>query len=121
MKITTNWLADYIEYDWNWNELVTRLTMTGLEFEGARELCEDLHNIVVGHVLSCEKHPDADRLSVCTVDVGEKTVTIVCGAPNVETGQKVAVALPGCILPGNFKIKKTNSISENVFAHPSFW
>ena len=107
MKITTNWLADYIEYDWNWNELVTRLTMTGLEFEGARELCEDLHNIVVGHVLSCEKHPDADRLSVCTVDVGEKTVTIVCGAPNVETGQKVAVALPGCILPGNLKIKKT--------------
>ncbi|MEE3233546.1 MAG: phenylalanine--tRNA ligase subunit beta [Candidatus Latescibacterota bacterium] len=107
MKLTTEWLAEYITCDWTWNELVTRLTMSGLEFEGARELGRDLDCVVVGHILSCEKHPDADRLSVCTVDIGENIVTIVCGAPNVAVGQKVAVAIPGSILPGNFKIKKT--------------
>ena len=107
MKLTTDWLGEYINCDWTWKELVTRLTMTGLEFEGAKELGKDLRCVVVGHILSCERHPDADRLSVCTVDVGENTVTIVCGAPNVEAGQNVAVALPGSTLPGNFQIKKT--------------
>ena len=107
MKITTKWLSEYINCDWTWNELVTRLTMSGLEFENAKEVGEDLHSVVVGHVLSCEKHPNADRLSICKVDVGEKTQTIVCGAPNVAAEQKVAVALPGSILPGNLKIKKT--------------
>ena len=78
--------------------------MTGLEFEGARELCEDLHNIVVGHVLSCEKHPDADRLSIscgrCWRKNGNHCVWPI--APNVETGQKVAVALQ-LHSSGNFK------------------
>jgi phenylalanyl-tRNA synthetase beta chain len=81
--------------------------MSGLELEGTEIVGANLDSVVVGHVLSCEKHPNADRLSVCNVDVGEHTQTIVCGAPNVATGQKVAVALPGSILPGNLKIKKT--------------
>ena len=107
MKITTKWLSEYINCDWTWNELVTRLTMSGLEFEGAKEVGRDLDLVVVGYVMACEKHPNADRLSVCKVDIGGKIQTIVCGAPNVAAGQKVAVALPGSILPGNFKIKET--------------
>lgn len=107
MKITTKWLSEYINCDWTWNELVTRLTMSGLEFENASEVGGDLNSVVVGHILSCEKHPNADRLSICKVDVGEKTQTIVCGAPNVAAEQKVAVALPGTLLSGNLKIKKT--------------
>ncbi len=106
MKITTHWLADYVDYDWDWRELVERLTMAGLEFEGVDELGEHLSGIIVGRVLECQQHPNADRLSVCKVDIGTGTNTIVCGAPNVATGQKVAVALPGCTLPGGMKIKK---------------
>ncbi len=106
MKITTNWLADYIDYSWDWRELVEHLTMAGLEFEGVDELGQRLEGVVVGHVLKREQHPNADRLSVCTVDVGEATHTIVCGAPNVAAGQKVAVALPGCALAGGLTIKK---------------
>src|SRR5690625_4916341 len=64
--------------------------------------------VVVGYVQSCEPHPNADRLSLCQVDVGDEVLQIVCGAPNVQAGQKVAVAKPGAVLPGNFKIKKVN-------------
>jgi phenylalanyl-tRNA synthetase beta chain len=106
MKITTNWLGDYIDYSWDWRELVERLTMAGLEFEGVDELGKRFDGVVVGHVLERQQHPNADRLSVCTVDVGEATQTIVCGAPNVAAGQKVAVALPGCTLSGGLTIKK---------------
>jgi phenylalanyl-tRNA synthetase beta chain len=106
MKITTNWLADYVDYNWDWRELVERLTMAGLEFEGVNELGERLNGIIVGHVLERQQHPNADRFSVCKVDVGTGTNTIVCGAPNVAAGQKVAVALPGCTLPGGMQIKK---------------
>lgn len=106
MKITTKWLAEYVNCPWDWRELVDRLTMAGLEFEGVDELAQRLEGVVVGHVLECERHPNADRLSVCKVDIGEGINTIVCGAPNVAAGQKVAVALPGCTLPGDFTIKK---------------
>ena len=106
MKITTNWLGDYIDYSWDWRELVERLTMAGLEFEGVDELGERFDGVVIGRVLECDQHPNADRLSVCSVDVGDTTHTIVCGAPNVAAGQKVAVALPGCTLPGGLTIKK---------------
>ncbi|MFT5374741.1 MAG: phenylalanyl-tRNA synthetase beta chain [Candidatus Latescibacterota bacterium] len=106
MKITTNWLGDYIDYSWDWRELVERLTMAGLEFEGVDELGQRFDGVVIGHVLECEQHPNADRLSVCKVDVGDTTNIIVCGAPNVAAGQKVAVALPGCTLPGGLKIKR---------------
>src|SRR5699024_3081132 len=60
----------------------------------------------IGYVESCEKHPDADKLNLCQVDVGNETLQIICGAPNVAQGQKVAVAKPGAVLPNNFKIKK---------------
>src|SRR5699024_8593410 len=67
---------------------------------------EKSENVVVGYVKECEQHPDADKLRLCQVDVGEETLQIICGAPNVAQGQKVVVAKPGAVLPGNFKIKK---------------
>lgn len=106
MKITTKWLAEYIDCEWDWQELVDRLTISGLEFEGVDHLAQRFEGVVVGHVVECERHPNADRLSVCNVDIGEGINTIVCGAPNVASGQKVAVALPGCTLSGDFTIKK---------------
>lgn len=106
MKITTKWLSEYVDCAWDWQKLVERLTMSGLEFEGVDEIAARFEGVVVGHVLECERHPNADRLSVCKVDIGEGINTIVCGAPNVAAEQKVAVALPGCTLPGDFTIKK---------------
>ena len=106
MKITTKWLAEYVDCAWDWRELVDRLTISGLEFEGVDQLAQRFEGVVVGSVLECEGHPNADRLSVCKVDVGGDVNTIVCGAPNVASGQKVAVALPGCTLPGDFTIKR---------------
>ena len=107
MKITTKWLAEYVDCEWDWRELVDRLTISGLEFEGVDHLAQRFEGVVVGYVVECENHPNADRLSVCKVDVGAGINTIVCGAPNVASGQKVAVALPGCTLSGDFTIKKT--------------
>ncbi|MCH2660423.1 phenylalanine--tRNA ligase subunit beta, partial [bacterium] len=106
MKITCNWLKDYVDYSWDWPELVERLTMAGLEYEGVDDLGKRLDGVVVGRVEACRPHENADRLTVCEVDVGSAVNTIVCGAPNVAAGQTVAVALPGCTLPGGLVIKK---------------
>ena len=107
MKITYNWLREYVDFPWDWNELVERLTMAGLEREGVVDLGQRYEGIVVGRVLERRKHPNADRLSVCQVDVGTAVSTIVCGAPNVAADQKVAVILPGFSLPDGSRIKKT--------------
>ena len=106
MKITYNWLKDYVDFPWDWPELVERLTLSGLEIEGAEELGQQYRGVVIGHVLERQPHPNADRLSVCRVDVGGEECTIVCGAPNVAAGQMVPVARPGCILPNGMEIKK---------------
>ena len=108
MKITCNWLRDYVEFDWDWRELVDRLTMSGLELEGATDLRARFEGIVVGRVLECGPHPQADRLSVCRVDTGhDVTATIVCGAPNVAAGQLVPVITPGHCLPDGTQIDET--------------
>jgi phenylalanyl-tRNA synthetase beta chain len=105
MKITKAWLADYVSFDWDTQELVERLTMAGLEEEAIEDLGARLEGVIVGHVLEVSQHPNADRLSVCTVDVGESEPrTIVCGAPNVASGQRVPVILPGNTLPDGSKI-----------------
>lgn len=107
MKITYNWLKDYVEVPWQWPELVDRLTMAGLEREGVEDLAARLEGVVVGHIESREQHPNADRLSVCRVATGDaEPRTVVCGAPNVDTGQKVAVILPGARLPDGTRIKE---------------
>ncbi len=115
MKISYNWLKQFIKIDWNSEETAALLTDLGLEVEGVEKfesLKGGLQGIVVGHVLTCEKHPDADKLKITTVDLGDGNapVQIVCGAPNVAAGQKVPVATIGTKLydkEGNaFEIKK---------------
>lgn len=116
MEISLNWLSQYIDLaDQSPDQLADTLTQTGLEVEGIEKkeaLPGGLAGVVVGEVLTCTKHPDADKLSITTVDVGaEEPLPIVCGAPNVAAGQKVIVATPGTTLyPSGgdpFKIKKS--------------
>ncbi len=108
MKVTLNWLREYIDFDWDAVELEKRLTMSGLECESLDDLGERYHGVVVGHVTARSRHPRADKLSVCQVDIGEAArATIVCGALNVATGQKVAVLLPGNTLPDGTVIERT--------------
>ena len=108
MKFTRDWLQKYVDTDGLSNaQLAEHLTMLGLEVDAVEELYEDLAALKTGHILSAEKHPDADKLQVCKVQIGEEIHQIVCGAPNARTGLNVVVALPGTTLPGNFKIKKS--------------
>ena len=106
MKITYNWLREYVDFAWDWPELAEHLTMAGLAFEGVEDLGARYEGVVIGRVNSCRPHENADRLTVCQVDVGTGVNTIVCGAPNVAAGQTVAVALPGTELPRGMLIKK---------------
>lgn len=110
MKISLNWLKDYIALDASTEDISRAITFLGFEVEGVVHTgAPRLDNVVVGEILTRDKHPNADKLSVCTVDVGPAggVKTIVCGAPNCDAGQHVIVALPGAILPGNFVIKKS--------------
>ncbi|MCT2535065.1 phenylalanine--tRNA ligase subunit beta [Aquibacillus koreensis] len=107
MFVSLNWLKNYVDIDGiSPEELAEKITKTGIEVEGIEYLAAQSTNVVVGYVKSCEKHPNADKLNLCQVDVGEEELQIICGAPNIAQGQKVAVAKPGAVLPGNFKIKK---------------
>ena len=102
MKISYNWLKQFITIDWTAEKTSELLTDLGLEVEGLesfQSIKGGLQGIVVGHILTCKQHPNADRLKVTTVNVGAETpLSIVCGAPNVATGQKVAVATIGTTL-----------------------
>ncbi len=108
MKISLNWLRDYVALDASNDEISRAITFLGFEVEGvANTGAPKLDNVVVGEILTRAKHPNADKLSVCTVDVGPAggVKTIVCGAHNCGAGNRVLVALPGAVLPGNFQIK----------------
>ncbi len=114
MKISYNWLKQFINIDWDAEKTGKLLTDLGLEVEGIEAFTSvkgGLEGIVVGHVISCQQHPNADRLKITKVDIGqEKPLAIVCGAPNVDAGQKVPVALIGTTLYDkdgkSWKIKK---------------
>jgi len=108
MRVPINWLHDYVRPDLEPRELATRLALTGTEVEGIHAHgVGSVDAFVVGKVLSAERHPDADRLSVCMVDVGDgEPSQIVCGAPNVAAGQTVAVARPGAVMPDGTKLGK---------------
>ena len=99
MRILERWLKRYIDFSLEPEELAERLTMLGLEFESVQRLDARYNGFVVGEVLTREKHPRADRLSVCTVGIGRETLQVVCGAPNVAVGQKVPVGLVGATVP----------------------
>lgn len=104
MKISTNWIKDYIKLDGDLKEIANRVTTSGVNVEAVTD--NRIDNLVIGNVISVSKHPDSDHLNVCKVNVGEE-LQIVCGAPNVKSGMNVIVAKEGCVLPGNFKIEKT--------------
>ena len=99
MRVLQHWLQEYLKFSIPPETLVERLTMLGLEFERWEDLGKKYEGFVVGRVDACAKHPNADRLSVCQVHVGKESLQIVCGAPNVAAGQKVAVGRVGATVP----------------------
>ena len=99
MKVTLNWLRQYVDFNWSPEELTERLTMLGLEVEGVQKIAAPFDGIVVAHVLTRDKHPNADKLSVCRVNDGMGERQIVCGAQNFKAGDKVPLILPGASLP----------------------
>ena len=108
MKLSLTWLRDYVQLDVSVDEITRAITFLGLEVEQVIQTgAPKLENVVVGEVLVRDRHPNADKLSVCQVDVGSAggVKTIVCGAQNYKVGDRVPVALPGAVLPGNFVIK----------------
>ncbi|MEF8981862.1 phenylalanine--tRNA ligase subunit beta [Thiohalorhabdus sp.] len=113
MRFSQNWLAEWVDHGWDQATLAHRLTMAGLEVEAVEELGAGLDQVVVGVIETCDQHPNADRLSVCTVDADEgATRHIVCGATNMGAGDKVAVAVPGAEMPGGMTIKKSKLRGE---------
>ena len=113
MKFSEAWLREWVNPDVTTNELADQLSMAGLEVDAVEDVAAEFQGVVVGEVLTREQHPNADKLSVCTVDAGEEeSLQIVCGAANVAAGLKVPVALVGAVLPGDFKIKKAKLRGE---------
>jgi phenylalanyl-tRNA synthetase beta chain len=108
MKIVESWLREWVDPALDTNALEHQLTMLGLEVDGVDEQGDGLDGVIVAQVLEVEKHPDADRLSVCKVSAGgEETVDVVCGAPNVIAGMKSPLAVPGITLPNGLKLRKS--------------
>ncbi|MFV0416370.1 MAG: phenylalanine--tRNA ligase subunit beta [Chthoniobacterales bacterium] len=106
MLVSLEWLKEYIDLDCSLEEIVERLTRAGLSVEDVQQTGGDIPGVVVAKILESEAHPNADRLSVCLVEDGSgEPRQIVCGAKNYKVGDKVPLALPGAVLPGNFKIK----------------
>ncbi|MBE2214002.1 MAG: phenylalanine--tRNA ligase subunit beta [Opitutaceae bacterium] len=110
MKLSLNWLKNYVSLTASADEITRALTFLGFEVEGVhRTGLAPIANLVVGEILTRDKHPNADKLSVCSVRVAPDgaPTQIVCGAPNCDAGRRVPVALPGCVLGGDFKIKQS--------------
>ena len=113
MKVSLSWLKEYIPVDLPSQQIADKLTMAGLEVDSVESLYDYLDHVVLARVTEVKKHPNADTLSCCMVDIGEdEPVQIVCGAPNVRQGMMVACATPGAVLPGGLKIKKSKLRGE---------
>lgn len=113
MNVTLNWLKTYIDFDFSTDVLADKLTMLGIEVESIKELGTALNGVVVGKVISIIPHPNADKLVLCQVDIGEKdTIQIVCGAPNVQQGMFAPVATIGTDLPTGISIKRAKLRGE---------
>src|ERR1700679_671499 len=99
MKVTLNWLKQYVDFNWPPSETVERLTMLGLEVEGVHKVGGEFEGIVVAQILTRDPVPGSDKLSVCKVNDGTKERTIICGAQNHKPGDKVPLILPNFALP----------------------
>lgn len=106
MKFSERWLREWVNPDLSTEALVEQLTMAGLEVDGLEPAAGEFDKVVVGKVVACEQHPDADKLRVCTVEDGDASYNVVCGAPNAREGILVAYARVGAKLPGGMKIRK---------------
>lgn len=107
MKLSEQWLREWVNPALDSNELSEQLSMAGLEVDGVEPVAAEFHTVVVGEVVECGPHPDADKLQVTKVNTNDgELLDIVCGAPNCRQGIKVVVAKVGAVLPGDFKIKK---------------
>src|SRR5690606_2986217 len=98
MLLPYRWLKEYTDVTWSPEELAERLTMSGMEVSAVKPPQPNVPHVVVGQVGEVSAHPASEKLQVCQVDVGEKTITVVTGAQNVQPGMKVPVALPGAVL-----------------------
>src|SRR5271168_3898544 len=99
MKVTYNWLKQYVAFDWSPDEMAGHLTMLGMEVEGVEKRGGEFDGVVVAQVITRDKHPNADKLSLCRVNDGRGERQIVCGAQNFKAGDKVPLILPGQTLP----------------------
>src|SRR3990170_1938530 len=106
MRISYNWLKEYVDITLTPQQLADRLTMAGLEVEGLEYLGEGIKGVVVGRIVSMKPHPSADRLTLCEVDTGTESLPVVCGARNMKEGDKVPLATVGAELPGGMKVEK---------------
>ncbi|HEV7604263.1 MAG TPA: phenylalanine--tRNA ligase subunit beta, partial [Candidatus Limnocylindrales bacterium] len=111
MRVPLSWLREIVDVELTPEALAERLTLLGMEVKGIIAWGEDWRSVVVGELLSVERHPRADRLSLTRVDVGAgEPLDIVCGATNIAVGQRVPVALPGAVLPGDRRIERTEKM-----------
>lgn len=107
MRVSTAWLSEWVETGWDIAKLAHRLTMAGFEVEAIEGAAPPFDGVVVARIVRSDPHPDADKLSVCTVDYGSaETVQVVCGASNARAGLTVALATVGAGLPGGLAIRK---------------
>ena len=122
MKFTVNWLKQYVDFDFSATELADRLTMLGLEVDAVEVLYQGLEQIKVGKVVSAVKHPNADKLTLCEVQVGDDLKRVVCGAANVRVGMLAPIALAGCQMPSGLLIKRSKirgEVSEGMLCSGS--
>ena len=111
MRVPLSWLREYVDVQLTPEQLAERLTLLGMEVRAVEAWGADWNSVVVGELLSVERHPRADRLSLTRVDVGAgEPLEIVCGATNIAVGQRVPVALPGAVLPGDRRIERTEKM-----------
>ncbi len=112
MRVPLSWLRDFVDVELTPEQLAERLTLLGMEVKHIERWGADWRNVVIGELLTVERHPRADRLSLTTVTVGDgsEPLSIVCGATNIAPGQRIPVALPGALLPGNRRIERTEKM-----------
>src|ERR671930_2759782 len=111
MRAPLSWLSDYVDVELTPEQLAEKLTLLGMEVRSVERWGDEWQNVVVGELLAVERHPRADRLSLARVNTGDgEVLEIVCGATNIAAGQRVPVALPGAVLPGNRRIERTEKM-----------
>ncbi|MDD4464469.1 MAG: phenylalanine--tRNA ligase subunit beta, partial [Desulfobacterales bacterium] len=122
MKVSLSWLQDYVDLKMASADLVDALTMVGLEVDAIWDRYEYLDSVLVGRILEIMPHPNADKLRICRVDLSQREMSVVCGAPNIRVGMHVAVALVGTQFPGGSQLQSTvirGVVSEGMICSES--